>query len=145
MNITSIVLATLGGFVAYMVIGGILFAALPALKNEFSKYPGVYRSGEGMKKTMPAAMASIFVAIVVLVVMYAMIYQGGAGIAEGARLGALVGALIGVFSVCIFSMHNYSILNIGLKLTLLESAAYFVQWVCAGIAIGLIYRPPTLH
>src|SRR5271168_1631166 len=123
MNITSIALATLGGFVAYMAMGGILFAILPALKNEFGKYPMVYRSGEGMKKAMPAAMASILVAIVVLAVMYAMLYPGGSGIAEGARFGALFGALIGVFSVCIFSMHNYSILNIGLKLTLLESAA----------------------
>lgn len=141
MNITHIALAVLGGFVAYLVIGGVLFVVLPTLKNEFGKYPAVYRSGEGMNKTMPAAMASIFVAMVVLAVVYAMLYQGGSGIAEGARFGAL----IGVFSVCIFSIHNYAILNIGLKLTLQESAAYFVQWVCAGIAIGLIYRPPAPH
>jgi len=32
-------------------------------------------------------------------------------------------------------------LNIGLKLTIEQGIAYFVEWTVVGIAIGLIYRP----
>jgi len=44
MNFTRIALAALGAFVAYFVLGGLSFAVLPWLKNEFLKYPAVYRS-----------------------------------------------------------------------------------------------------
>jgi uncharacterized membrane protein len=62
-------------------------------------------------------------------------------VAEGARFGAL----IGVFAVCAFVVHNYVNLNIGLKLTLEQAVAYFVEWTVAGIVIGLIYRPVAPH
>jgi len=137
MNFTRIALAGLGGFVAYFVLGGVLFAALPALRNEFLKYPAVYRSKEGQMSHMPAGMIAMFVGIVVLAVIYAMVYQGGSGVAEGARFGAL----IGLFSVCAFVVHNHVNLNIGLKLTVEQSAAYLLEWIVVGIVIGLIYRP----
>ena len=114
MNFTRIALAALGAFVAYFVLGGLSFAALPWLKNEFLKYPAVYRSQEGIKSVMPAGMAAMFVATLVLAVIYTMLYQGGSGFAEGARFGTL----IGVFTVCAFVVHNYVNLNIGPKLTL---------------------------
>jgi hypothetical protein len=38
-------------------------------------------------------------------------------------------------------LHNYVNLNIGLKLALMQAAAYFVQWTIVGIVIGLIYKP----
>jgi hypothetical protein len=38
-------------------------------------------------------------------------------------------------------VHNYVNLNIGLKLTIQQSIAYFVQWVLVGIVIGLVYKP----
>ena len=31
--------------------------------------------------------------------------------------------------------------NIGLKLTIEQAVAYFIEWVAVGVAIGLIYRP----
>jgi hypothetical protein len=70
-----------------------------------------------------------------------MLYHGGSGLAEGARFGVL----IGVFAVCAFVVHNYVNLNIGLALTLQQSAAYLVEWIVAGIAIGLLYRPLAPH
>jgi len=73
---------------------------------------------------MPAGMAAMFAAMVALAVIYAMLYQGGSGVVEGTRFGAL----IGVFAVCAFVVHNYVNLNIGLKLTLEQAAAYFVEW-----------------
>ena len=126
---------------AYFVLGGLSFALFPSLADEFRKYPAVYRSRDGMKSVMPAGMAAMLLAMLVLAVIYAMLYKGGSGVAEGARFGAL----IGVFSICTFVVHNYVNLNIGLKLTLQQAAAYFIEWVVAGIVIGLIYRPPAAH
>jgi hypothetical protein len=42
-------------------------------------------------------------------------------------------------------VHNYVNLNIGLKLTLQQGAAYFVEWAVTGIVVGLIYRPAVPH
>ena len=137
MNTMGVLLAALGAFVAYFVVGGAMFVSMPWLKTEFMKYPAVYRQHEGQMKHMPAAMAATFVAIVVLAVLYAMIYHGGSRVAEGARFGAL----IGVFAIGTFTVHNYVNLNIGWKLTVEQSVAYFTQWVMVGIVIGVIYRP----
>jgi hypothetical protein len=90
-----------------------------------------------MKRVMPGGMAAMFLAMLVLAVMYAMLYKGGSGLVEGTRFGTLVG----VFAVCAFVVHNYVNLNIGLKLTLQQSVAYFVEWAVTCIVIGLIYRP----
>jgi hypothetical protein len=114
-----------------------MFVAMPWMKTEFMKYPAVYRPSEGQMKNMPVAMVTTLVAIVVLAVLYAMIYHGGSGAVEGARFGAL----IGVFAIGTFTVHNYVNLNIGWKLTVEQSVAYFTQWVVVGIVIGLIYRP----
>jgi hypothetical protein len=141
MNPLRIALAALGAFVAYFVAGGLMFVAMPWLKTEFAKYPAVYRDHDGQIKHMPAAMAAMFVAIAVLAVLYAMIYHGGAGVMAGAQFGAQFGALIGVFAIGAFTVHNFVNLNIGWKLTVEQSAAYFVEWVVVGIVIGVIYRP----
>ena len=137
MNYARIAFASLGAIVAYFVFGFIMFAALPAMKSEFMKYPDVYRSREGMMKVMPYSMVAILVSIVVVAVLYARIYPTGGGIASGIYLGAL----IGIFSVCTYAIHNYVNLNIGLALTLYEGITYFIQWVVVGAAIGFIYKP----
>jgi hypothetical protein len=138
MNFPRIALAALGAFVAYFILGGLL-AAPPALRNEFLKYPGVYRTKEAMMKVMPGGMAAMFVSMLVLAVLYAMVYKGGSGLTEGARFGALIGA----FVVCAFVFHNYVNLNVGLTLTFQQSAVYFILWLVIGIVIGLIYRLPS--
>jgi hypothetical protein len=141
MNLARIALAAIGAFVAYFALGGLMFMVLPTLKNQFTKYPAVYRSQEGIKSVMPAGMVAMFVAMVVLAVLYAMLYQGGSGVTEGARFGAL----IGVFAICAFVVHNWVNLNIGLTLTVQQAVAYFIEWLAVGIVIGLIYRPVAPH
>jgi uncharacterized protein YneF (UPF0154 family) len=136
MNFTRIVLAAVGAFLAYFILGALFFTS-SWMRSEFSKFPAVYRTQEAIKTVMPAGMAAMFIAMVVLAVIYAMLYQGGSGLAEGARFGAL----IAVFSVCTFVLHNYVNLNIGLKLTLQQAVAYSIEWIVVGIVIGLIYRP----
>jgi hypothetical protein len=111
MNFTRIFLAALGAFAVYFVLGGVIFGLLPTLKNEFMKYPTVYRSQEGIKSTMPFGMFAMFIAMLVLAILYAMTYRGGPGLIEGAHFGAL----IGVFAICSFVIHNYVNLNIGVK------------------------------
>jgi hypothetical protein len=137
MNMMRIALAALGAFVAYFATGGIMFVTMPWMKTEFKKYPAVYRSEEGIMRVMPAGMAAMFVSIVALAVIYAMTYRVGAGVVEGARFGAL----IGVFVTGAFTVHNFVNLNIGWKLTVEQSVAYFVEWLVVGMVIGLIYRP----
>jgi hypothetical protein len=137
MNVLRIFLASLGAFVAYMVFGGLIFVLIPSLKTEFLKFPTVYRDHDGQMSHMPVGMASIFLSMVVLAVLYAMLYQGGSGLVEGARFGVL----IGLFVIGAFVLHNYANLNIGLTLALISAVAYFLEWLVAGIVIGLIYRP----
>jgi len=139
MNFGRIALAALGGFLSYMVLGFLMFAALPAMKSEFEKYPAVYRPKDAMMPLMPLAMASILVEMAALAVIYAMTCRNASGLAHGAAFGALVG----VFAICSFVVHNYVNLNIGVTLTIYQGVAYFIQWLVAGIAMGLIYRPPS--
>jgi hypothetical protein len=137
MNYSRIGLAGLGATVAYFVFGGLLFGLLPQLSDEFRKFPAVYRRQEDIKAVMPVGMAAMFLSILVLAVIYALAYRGGSGVAEGARFGAL----IGIFAVGAFVLHNYVNLNIGVKLTMQQAAAYFAEWTIVGIVIGLIYKP----
>ena len=128
MNFLRIVLAALCGLVAYFAVGGLAFVLIPSLKSEFLKFPAVYRDHNGQMSHMPAGMAGIFLSILVLAVLFAQL-----------------GALIGVFVLGAFVLHNYANLNIGLKLTLEQGLAYFIEWTVVGVAIGLIYRPSTPH
>jgi hypothetical protein len=137
MNYAHVAFASLGATVAYFVYGFVMFAAWPSMKTEFRKYPNVYRSEEGMMKVMPFGMVAIVIGIVVVAILYAKIDPAGGGIVAELSLGAL----IGLFVVCIFVIHNYVNLNIGVTLTLYQSIAYFIQWVIVGAAIGLIYKP----
>jgi hypothetical protein len=140
MNYSRVALAGLGGTVAYFVVGGVLFAALPWLQKEFLKYPAVYRTQDEMKRVMPMGMISILVGIFVVAVLYAMAYPAGGGVLDGARFGAL----IGIFAVCGFALHNHMLLNIGIKLTVGQAISYFVQWLVVGIVISLIYAQATV-
>ncbi len=136
MNYSRLALATLGATAVYFALGGLLFGLGP-LRREFEKYPAVYRTADDMKGVMPYGILAMLLSILVLAVLYAMLYRGGSGAAEGARFGAL----IGLFAVGSFVLHNYVNLNIGLKLTLEQALAYFIQWTLVGLVIGLIYRP----
>ena len=137
MNYSSLGLAALGGTVASFAFGFLVFWLLPGLVKEGHKYPAVFRPKEEMMKVMPIGFVATFISILVVAIIFAMMHQGGSGATQGARFGVL----IGIFVVCAFVLHNYVNLNIGLKLALMQAAAYFVQWTIVGIVIGLIYKP----
>jgi len=136
MNTGRLFLSALGGWVAYFAFGGVVFGALPVLRNEFAKYPAIYRTQESMKPVMPFGMAAMFVAVLVVAAIFAMTLRGGSGFVPGARFGAL----IGVFVVCAFVIHNHVNLNIGFSLTAAQAIAYFIEWTLVGAVIGLIYK-----
>jgi len=115
------------GFCVY----GILIAP------EFAKYPAVYRSNEAGMAFLPMMFAGILVAMVVATLIYAKGYEGGSGVAEGARFGFL----LAVFIVCVFVGVNYATLNINKKITGMLAVAGFIEWLVAGIVIGLVYKP----
>lgn len=135
MNYTRIALAGLGATVVYFFLGFLLFALTP-LADEYRRFPEIYRTQDAMKKVAPFGMVSILISMIALAAIYALAYRGGSPLAEGTRFGALVG----VFAIGAFVIHNYVNLNIGLKLTIGQAVAYFIQWVVAGGVIGLIYR-----
>src|SRR3981081_3472516 len=76
MNYARILLASLCAFVAYFIYGGILFGALPWLRNEYAKYPAVYRSQEGIKRTMPYGMLAMFLALVAISTRWSILAVG---------------------------------------------------------------------
>ena len=137
MNYARLALASLAGVVAYFVYGFAMFAALPAMKTEFLKYPNVYRPKEEMMKVMPFGMIAILVGIVVVAILYAKVNPTGGTLASGASFGTL----IGLFVVCVFVIHNYINLNIGITLTVYQAIAYFLQWLIVCAAISLVYKP----
>jgi hypothetical protein len=138
MNYGRLALATVGGIVAYFATGGAIFGLVPQMVSEFEKHSALYRPREGGDPApMVAGMVALLVAIFVVTVLYTMLPQGGSGVAQGARFGAL----IGLFVVCAFVLHNYMLLNIGLRLTLMQAAAYFIQWAVVGTVIGWLYKP----
>ena len=137
MNYSRLALAALGGMAASFAFGFLVFWLVPGLIKEGHKYPAVFRPKEEMMKVMPIGFGGTFISILVVAIIFAMNHQGGSGTTEGARFGVL----IGIFVVCAFVLHNYVNLNIGLKLALMQAAAYFVQWTIIGIVIGLIYKP----
>lgn len=69
MNYARLALAAFASFAAYMVLGGLIFGAIPSLKEEFLKYPNVYRSQQGQMSHMPTGMAAMLLSIIVLVVV----------------------------------------------------------------------------
>jgi hypothetical protein len=139
MNYLRAGLATVAAFIAYMGVGGLMFAAMPFLKEESRKYPAVYRDHEGQIEHLPLGMVAILLSIGVLTVLFARLYPGRSGPSDGLAFGAL----IGLFAICAFVLHNYANLNIGLKLTIFSALAYFLEWCVVGIVIGLIYKPSS--
>ena len=61
MNYIRIALAGLGATVAYFAVGGLLFGLLPQMREEFARYPAVYRTQDGIKAVMPWGMAAMLI------------------------------------------------------------------------------------
>ena len=135
MNLIRIALAALAALVAYFIVGGIFFT-VPALREEFAKYPAVFRTGEAIKSVMAIGMFGILLAIGVAVVIFARIHPAGASIVAGIKFGVI----LAVFQLGSFVLHNHMNLNIGWRLSALQGVVYAAEWIVVGVVISLVYR-----
>ncbi len=135
MNRTRIALAAVAALVAYMAAGGVFFA-MPALREEFTKHAGVFRSGEAMNSVMAIGMTGILLAIVVATVIFAKMHPAGGGIRDGVEYGAL----LALFQLGGFVLHNHMNLNVSARLTAIQGTVYTVEWLVVGVVISLVYR-----
>jgi hypothetical protein len=133
MNYGRITLAAIVGTIVYYIfgaIGGAFFA------NVYAPYAGVFRSRDAIVGYLPYGFAGTLVAMFIAAAIYAIGYKGG-GAASGLRFGFLLGLFV-IFG-CV--VHDYVIVNVGVRVELVEGLGELVGWTLAGIAIGLIYRP----
>ena len=47
---------------------------------------------------------------------------------------------LAVFTLGSFVLHNYMLLNIGWRQSMLQGIAYSAQWIVVGVVISLVYR-----
>ena len=59
MNYGRVLLAAAGGFVAYFAFGFFVFGLLPLLRDEYAKYPAVYRTQDSMKSVRSTALGAL--------------------------------------------------------------------------------------
>jgi hypothetical protein len=135
MNLARIALAALAALVAYFIVGGIFFA-VPAMSAEFAKYPAIYRTGDAINSVMAVGVLGILLAISAAAVIFARMHPGGAGFEAGIKFGVL----LAVFQLGSFVLHNYMLLNIGWRLTMLQGVVYMAEWIVVGVVISLVYR-----
>jgi hypothetical protein len=135
MTLTRLALATLAGVIAYFAVGGAFFA-VPALREEFARHPGVFRSGEAMNAVMGVGMAGIILAIGTAAVLFAKLHPTGGGWLAGVRFGML----LAVFVVGAQVIHNYMNLNIGWRIAAWQGVVYSLEWIAVGAVIGLVHR-----
>jgi len=135
MNYGRLALAAVAATIVDAVYGFIVYGNL--LMPQFARYPGVYRPAETQGPYMAYLFAGIFIAMLAASCIYAKGYEGGSGVMEGARFGILIGVLEVGYSVIV----SYAITNIGRRLTGSMAAASLVEWIVAGIVIGLVYKP----
>lgn len=133
MNYGRLALAAVVGTVVDAAYGFGVYGTL--LRGEFSSYPAVYRSEAAGPAYMPYLFLGTFLAMCAAAYIFAKGYEGGKGVQEGARFGAA----IGVFAAGYTSLVNYATLNIGSGLGMMMAAAAWVEWIIAGMVIGLVY------
>jgi hypothetical protein len=135
MNYSRLALAAVAATVVDGVYGYLVYGQV--IGSEFLRYPDIYRSNESQPAYLPLMFVGILFAMFVAAYLYAKGYEGGSGLQEGMRFGVLVGLLM----VGYVAGTDYATMRIGKRLTLYFGLAQLVEWVVAGITIGLVYRP----
>ncbi len=135
MNISRVALAAVAAWIVDAVYGFVVYGNL--LKSEFARYPGIYRPENSATAYMPFLFGGILLAMFAAAYIYAKGYEGGSGVQEGLRFGVL----LGVFVVGYDAIVNYAIMNLGRRVAGSLAIAGLVEWIIAGVVIGLIYKP----
>jgi hypothetical protein len=135
MNFRRITLAAIAGTICYYVFGAI---SVGIFANVYRPYEGILRPRSAIMGYLPYGLAGTLVAMFIAATIYAWGYKGGR-----ALRGLQFGVLMGLFVLFGCVVHDYVIVNVGLKVELVEGLGQLVGWAIAGVAIGLVYRSPT--
>jgi len=135
MNYGRLALAAVVATIVDGVYGFVVYGNL--LMHQFASYPGVYRPADAQASFMAYLFGGIFLAMLAASCIYAKGYEGGSGLMEGARFGVLIGILEVGYAVIV----SYAVTNIGRRLTGSMAVASLVEWILAGVVIGLVYKP----
>lgn len=135
MNYIRILVAAVAATVVDAVYGFVVYGNM--LTPQFAAYPGVYRPQSAQGAYMPILFGGIFIAMLAASFIYAKGYEGGPGAAEGLRFGIVVGLLATGYSAIV----SYAILNIGSRLGASMMWSSLIEWIVAGVVIGLVYQP----
>jgi hypothetical protein len=135
MNYVRVAIAAVAATVVDAIYGFAVYGT--GLASQFAKYPGIYRAADEQMPYMPALFGGILVAMLAASYIYAKGYDGGNGLAEGMRFGIVAGLLIIGYTVIV----GYATMNLGPRHSGLMAVAALVEWIIAGVVIGLVYRP----
>jgi hypothetical protein len=134
MNYTRIVLAAVVATVVDGAYGFLVWGKV--LAGEFGRYPEIYRGGDDMSG-FPLMFAGIFVGMLFASYIYAKGYEGGSSLTEAIKFGVIIALFMAAYT----SGTSFGTMRIGKKMALTYLAGGFGEWLLAGIAIGLVYKP----
>ena len=136
MNYPRIAIAAVGATVVFFVYGFLVEVML--IRKDFALSAVLYRDVNAQMKYMPIGIASALLALFAAAALYAKWCGGVAGVMTGLEFGLLMG----IFTACVHAITNLVTMNMNVKLGLEIAASTFIGWALAGIAIGVLYKPP---
>jgi hypothetical protein len=135
-HLPGIALSALYATVTALVLGGLFFGALRAMRDEYTRHPALYRTKDQMMKLMPLAMISMYVGAFAATFIYAMGFREGTNLVVRGQFSVM----LAIFVVCGFVLHNHVNLAISTRLTVYQAIAYFLEWLVVGLVISLTYH-----
>ena len=134
MNYTRIVIAAVVATMVDAAYGFVVWGKV--LNGELERYPQLYRPAGDMSG-FPLMFAGIAGAMLIASWIYAKGYEGGSSLTEGLKFGIALGLLMGAY----ISSTHFGTMPIGRKLALTYLIGQFGEFLFAGLAIGLVYKP----
>ena len=135
MNYGRLVLAAVVAMVVDLIYGYVVFGM--ALGSYIAVAPGVFRPLDAVTQHLPALFGGTLLGMLAATAIYAKGYEGKSGLGEGIRFGLLVA----IFSAGYFNIAGSAVMNYGLKLAAINSAAGVGEWLIVGVVIGMLYKP----
>jgi len=135
MTLRRIAIPALAAWFVDSVYGYLVYGLL--LKDDFARYPGVFRPLEAINSMLPMMFASSLVAFIAIAYIFAKGHDGGPGLKEGFWFG-VVFASFGLFAI---ALPNAVTLNYGRDLAMKLTVALGVEYILDGLVLGLVYKP----
>ena len=135
MTLRRIAVPALAAWLVDSVYGFLVYGML--MKDDFARYPGVFRPTEVVNANLPTMLVSSLVAFVAIAYIFAKGHDGGPGLKEGFWFGVVFAA----FALFAIGIPNYVVLNYGRDLGLKLPIAGVIEYIIDGMVLGLVYKP----